>query len=54
MGTFWWSVWARYKGQVRKYHNPDMKNLHSPFYPMRGPYSSRDPKVIRSQLTELR
>eukprot|EP00878_Enallax_costatus_P018118 GHUV01019063.1.p1 GENE.GHUV01019063.1~~GHUV01019063.1.p1 ORF type:complete len:407 (+),score=86.88 GHUV01019063.1:159-1379(+) len=28
-------------------------NVHSPYYPLRGPYSSSDPKVIRQHIQEM-
>lgn len=48
------NVNEQYKEQIKKYHNPDLQNVHSPFFPMRGPYSSRDPAIIKQQLFELR
>lgn len=35
-----------------KFSPPD--NLHSPFYPLKNPYSSRDPETIRVHLHEMR
>ena len=37
---------------VGKYFNPP-HDIHSPFYPLHGPYSSRDPQVMTRQFREL-
>lgn len=29
------------------------KNVHSPFYPQKGPYSSSDPATIRTHIREM-
>jgi glycoprotein endo-alpha-1,2-mannosidase len=39
--------------QIGKRHHPP-GSLHSPFYPLRGPYSSSDPFIISSHFHEMR
>jgi glycoprotein endo-alpha-1,2-mannosidase len=45
------SVRERYPSDGMRYLPPG--DVHSPFYPMRGCYSSRDAQVTRAQLAEL-
>lgn len=46
------SVNERYPEIGQRFKPPD--HLHSPFYPSRGPYSSRDPNVILNHFSDLR
>jgi glycoprotein endo-alpha-1,2-mannosidase len=39
--------------QVGKRFNPSDNLLHSPFYPLAGPYSSRDTAVVRRQIEDM-
>lgn len=45
------AVRAKYPSDGVRYLPPG--DVHSPFYPMRGCYSSRDAQVTRAQLREL-
>ncbi|GMI09074.1 hypothetical protein TrVE_jg12387 [Triparma verrucosa] len=43
----------RYEGMIGTSYSPEDGNLHSPYYPAGGPYSSDDPAKLKSQMLEL-
>jgi len=47
------SINQRYPN-IGQRHDPFSGNIHSPFYPERNPYSSKDPDVLRSQFYEMK
>ena len=48
-----WSESIRRKFQHGQHHHPP-GDIHAPFYPLRGTYSSRDPALLASHMAELR
>jgi glycoprotein endo-alpha-1,2-mannosidase len=43
----------KFEAMINKHHNPEMGDIHAPFFPARGLYSSRDPHVLRHQFREM-
>lgn len=39
---------------INKHRSPALGDIHAPFYPERGLYSSSDPATLRAQFLEMR
>ena len=44
----------QYVESINKYRSPTLGDIHAPFYPERGLYSSSDPATLRAQFREMR
>ncbi len=47
------AVNEQYQDSIRKHRSPTLGDIHAPFFPERGLYSSRDPAVLREQFREM-